>query len=143
MPRTSATPGTPETPGTLLIRWECSSSGFPISLPCGSEIDIRVTGNNPQLPPFFPISNGGSQSVTLGPGNFVIDDLTFYIPPLFSTSYSGDCTSKWPASGDRYHKWRTTSYMHSQKRRFTSALSIINQPTNFYFFTILLCCVIH
>ena len=96
MPRTSATPGTPETPGTLLIRWECSSSGFPISLPCGSEIDIRVTGNNPQLPPFFPISNGGSQSVTLGPGNFVIDDLTFYIPPLFSTSYSGDCTQNGP-----------------------------------------------
>jgi hypothetical protein len=56
---------------------------------CKPSFGVQVSGNNPN-PSSFSLTDGGSQSVALGAGQFnVVETPT----PGFTTSYSGDCNS--------------------------------------------------
>ena len=52
----------------------------------GSVVGITVTGNNPQPSSFSFTGTGGSQLVTLGPGNFRIG-----VNTPFQADFSGSC----------------------------------------------------
>ncbi len=83
------------TTGTLDIIKVCSdfSNGSLCRL---NEFDIIVTGNNAQ-PSSFSLTDGGSRSVTLGPGSFTITELP--VPGFLPASFSGDCTLVSSSSG--------------------------------------------
>ena len=74
---------------TLQISKHCDPS-------CSSNLvfPIAVTGNNPE-PSSFPLRNGESQTVTLGPGSFTVTET---LPIDFQISFSGDCKKDGPTS---------------------------------------------
>jgi hypothetical protein len=76
------TPIKPETTGTLVIIKSCRLC------PSTFSFSVQVTGNNPN-PSSFTLSNGQSQSVTLGPGSFTVNEVP--VPGFFPPSFSGDC----------------------------------------------------
>ena len=85
VPRTRGTLGNSQTTGTLTVRKVCVTIGGAGT--CKPIFNIQVSGNNPN-PSSFPLTDGGSQSVTLGSGQFsVVETPT----PGFTTSFSGDC----------------------------------------------------
>jgi hypothetical protein len=76
--------------GTLLINKVCSGSFCSQS---ETVFSVTVTGNNPQPSTFSFTGSGGSQLVTLGPGNFEITESTSPTAPFpFLAIVSGDCT---------------------------------------------------
>jgi hypothetical protein len=72
--------------GTLIVNKVCvplTGGG-----PCQDSFNIQVSGSNPQ-PSSFSLSNGRSQSVTLGSGTFSVVETP---QAGFTTSFSGACT---------------------------------------------------
>ena len=92
--RAGGTSGNPST-GTLLIRKSCMTSGGG-SCPGNPSFNVQVTGNNSQTTS-FSISNGGSQSVTLGGGSFIVREAAAF---GFTPSFSGDCMQTAAGSGE-------------------------------------------
>ena len=66
------------------------------SCPGNPSFNVQVTGNNAQTTS-FSLSNGGSQSVTLGRGSFTVreDSVSGFTP-----SFSGDCMQTAAGSGE-------------------------------------------
>ena len=72
--------------GTLTVNKVCVEVSGGAS--CQGSFNLRVTGTNPQPSSSFSLSNGGSHSVTLGPGSFTVSEDSV---SGFTTSFSGDC----------------------------------------------------
>jgi archaellum component FlaG (FlaF/FlaG flagellin family) len=78
VPRTT---GTPETTGTLLIKFVCNIPECATGLPS----IVVISGNNPQ-PDTLTFTVSGSQLVTLDPGTFRV-----LVISAIGTGLSGDC----------------------------------------------------
>ena len=87
IPKTRGASGNPQTTGTLTVRKVCVTIGGAGT--CNPSFNVQVSGNNPS-PSSFSLTDGGSQSVTLGSGQFNVAETS---TSGFTTSFSGDCNS--------------------------------------------------
>ncbi len=84
----STTPNT-DSSATLDVAYNCVNQFGTCDSNIG-QTNITITGNNPQ-PRTFLITDGHSQSVTLGAGNYTVTDHTLLNPNR--VGFSGDCKS--------------------------------------------------
>jgi len=80
----------PDSSATLVVNFVCAAPRGSTCDSSAGQTNITITGNNPQ-PHTFLISNGNSQSVTLGAGKYTVTDHTLLNPN--DVGFAFDCKS--------------------------------------------------